>query len=350
MKSLLPILILFLLFSSCNKESSPPPSTAWSNSVFIVNEGPYPTGSGTISAFNRETKEVTNDLFEAANGRPLGNVVQSIAVYGDKAFIVVNNANTVEVVNLDDFTSVATIENIPMPRYFVAFINNKGYVSCWDGTVKVINLVDYTISKSIPVGSGPEDMIITGNILWVINGGGYGIDSTVTAINALTDTIYKNILVGYRPVGIQQDNNGNMWVLCAGKGYNGWPAAGDTPGKLVCIYPSTLAVEKEFIFPDSENHPDNLIINKEANTLFYNYPRSIFAFPVFTATALNEQPAITVNETIYGMGYDNDLSMIYVTYPLDYVQNGWVYRFREQDGAEVDSFQVGIIPNGFWFN
>ena len=161
--------------------------------------------------------------------------------------------------------------------------------------------------------------------------------------------VLETIHVGHKPVGIQQDDNGNVWVLCGGKGYNGWPAPGDTPGRLLCIQPSTLSIEKEFIFPDTENHPENLIINKEKNTLFYNFPTKIFAFPI-NGTALNEHAAITVEENIYGMGYNEEISMIYVTYPLDFIQIGWIARFREQDGAEVDSYLVGVAPNGFWFN
>jgi hypothetical protein len=349
MKSFLSLLSVILLFTSCEKDSNDHPAGAWSNSVFIINEGPYPTGSGTISAFNRETLEVTDDLFGTANGRPLGNVVQSLTVHGDKAYIVVNNANKIEVVNLEDFKSVASIENLVLPRYFVAPDDLKGYVSCWDSTVKVVNLADYSIINSIKVGTGPDELITVGNYLFVINTGGFGTDSTLSVINMNSGNLLESLVVGHRPVGMQVDENGNVWVLCAGKGWNGFPALGDTPGRLVCISPSNLSILKEFTFPDSENHPDNLIINKEGNTLFYNYPRGIHAFSI-SATALNEHPAILVNETIYGMGFDKDVSMIYVTYPLDYLQNGWIYRFREQDGAEVDSFPVGIIPNGFCFN
>ncbi len=120
MKRVLFFLSFFMIIlAGCNKSNNDNPSGNWSNSVFIVNEGPFQTGSGSISAFNRESLEVTNNLFETANGRPLGNIVQSMSVYKDRGFIVVNNANKIEVVNLKDFKSDTTIENLALPRYFI---------------------------------------------------------------------------------------------------------------------------------------------------------------------------------------------------------------------------------------
>jgi len=342
------LISIFCLIISCSKNTDDKPAGAWSNSVFIINEGPFPTGTGTISAFDRDSHVVTPDLFETANGRPLGNIVQSMTVHGDKAYIVVNNANKIEVVNLDDFTSVATIENLTLPRYFIGFNENKGYVSCWDSTVKVINLADYSIESSIKTGTGPDEMILVNDYLFVINSGGFGVDSTVSVISTDNDTPLVLLEVGHRPSGIQEDMNGNLWVLCSGRGWNFFPAPGDTPAELVCIDPDSQEILKTIIFPDTENHPDNLTINKNGMTLYYNHPNGIFDFPV-TGFTLNSQPFITGNAMFYALGYDDEVNMIYASDPLDYAQNGWIYRYNAGDGTPVDSFLAGIIPNGFWF-
>jgi len=348
MKSFLPFLLFILLFISCDKNNNDSPSGAWANSVIIINEGPYQNGTGSVMAYNRSTGEVSEDLFEAANGRPLGNVVQSLTVHGEKAFIVVNNANKIEVVNLEDFKSVATIENLTLPRYFIGLDENTGYVSCWDSTVKIINLADYSVFYSIEVGNGPDEMVLAGNELFVINSGGYGTDSTVSVIITDMNKPGGKIVVGHRPAGICKDINGKIWVLCSGKGWNGFPDPGDTPAKLVCFDPASHELLKEIVFPDSENHPDNLIIDENGTTLYYSHPDGIFAFPV-SANSLNTQPLITGSNMFYGLGYDDVKNVIYASDPLDYSQNGWVYRFNAADGAPVDSFMAGIIPNGFWF-
>jgi hypothetical protein len=138
-------------------------------------------------------------------------------------------------------------------------------------------------------------------------------------------------------------------VLCSGKGYNGFPAQGDTPAKLVCLDPASLDILEEFTFPETGNHPDNLVIDEDGNTLYYNHPAGIFAFTV-GAAALNTQPFIASGTMYYGLGFDESLGMIYATDPLDYAQDGLVYRFNASDGSAVDSFVAGMIPNGFWFN
>ena len=343
------LLSILLLFISCNKNNNDNPAGAWSESVFIINEGTYPTGTGTISAFNRETLEMTDYLFVTVNGRPLGNIAQSLTVHGDKAYIVVNNANKIEVVNLEDFVSVATVENLPLPRYFVVKDDQKGYVSCWDSTVKVISLADYSIIKSIKVGTGPDEMILSGDYLFVINSGGYGLDSTVSVINTVTDTPYESIYAGHRPAAIQEGADGKLWILCAGKGWNGFPDPGDTPARIIGLDASSLTIANEIVFPATDQHPDNLVINKDGDVLYYHLGKNIYAFPV-TASEVSSQPFITGVESFYGLGFDKVTNMIYATAPLDYSQNGWIYRFRSQDGAEIDSYMAGIIPNGFWFN
>jgi hypothetical protein len=348
-KSLLSLIAAVAILTACSKNSDIKPSGTWSNSVFIVNEGPFQSGSGSVSAFNRETLEVTADLFESANGRPLGNIVQSMTVYGNRAFIVVNNSNKIEVVNLDDFKSVATIENITLPRYFIDLDDNRGIVSCWDSTVKVISLADYSIISSVKTGTGPDEMAIAGDYLFVINSGGFDTDSTVSVISISDIEPAGIITVGHRPSGITKDINGKIWILCSGKGWNGFPDPGDTPARLVCLDPATSGIIKVIIFPDTENHPDNLIINGTKDTLYYNHPQGIFAFPV-AADNLNTQPLITGNKMFYGIGYDDVNKIIYASDPLDYAQNGWVYRYNAKDGTPVDSFMAGIVPNGFWFN
>jgi hypothetical protein len=338
-----------LIISSCKKTDDNDPSGNWSNSVFIVNEGPFKNGTGTIMAYNRDTREISGELFEAANGRPLGNIVQSASVHEGKVYIVVNNANKVEVVDLKDFKSVATIEGLTLPRYFLGIDENIGLVSCWDSTVKVINLVDYTVSSSIQVGTGPDEMVEDNGLIFVINSGGFGNDSTISVFHYLGAPMETKITVGHHPSGIKKDKNGKIWVLCSGKGWNGFPAADDTPAKLVCIDPEDLEIIKEFTFPDNENHPDNLVIDQSGATLYYNHPQGIFAFPV-SSVSLNVQPFIASEKMYYSLGFDYKESMIYATDPLDNVQRGYVFRFKATDGSPVDSFMAGIVPSGFWFN
>jgi hypothetical protein len=54
-----------------------------------------------------------------------------------------------------------------------------------------------------------------------------------------------------------------------------------------------------------------------------------------------------INRSFYSIGFNNN--HIYGTDAVDYVQQGWSYRYAV-DGSVVDSVRTGIIPGGYCFN
>ena len=94
--------------------------------VYIVNEGGFGIGNGSVSYYDVMADTVYNNIYQTANGVPLGDVVQSVFVHGDTTYICVNNSNKVEVVKTSTFESIAQIE-VANPRYAVA-INDYCYV------------------------------------------------------------------------------------------------------------------------------------------------------------------------------------------------------------------------------
>lgn len=335
-----------MLVTSCQEEEEIYNGQGWSDKLLVINEGPYQSGTGTITAYDRTTGLVTQDIYQLVNGKPLGNVVTSFTVQGDYAYIVVNNSNKIEVVNISSFVSAGTIEGLSFPAYMQGFDNSKGYVSCMDGTVKVVDLTTHTVTASIAAGAGPDKMLLAGD-LWVLNGGGFASDSTVSIIDTSADTVKKTLIPGHVPSGIVKDVNGKVWILCSGNGWNGWPAATDSYGRLVCIDPADFSVIKSFDFPSKDIHPDNLVTNALGDILYYNHPAGIFEFTIHDA-ALPEEPLVKRNTMLYGMGYDPASNRLLGTDAMDYVQNGWVYFYDPSEGTPLDSFQTGVIPNGFW--
>ena len=338
-----------LLTFSCDKNPDEPPAVLSDNRVFVTNEGPYQVGTGTLSIIYRDSLTVENNVFEKVNDRPIGNIVQSMEVFEEKAYIVVNNANKVEIADAENLLSLGVIEDLDMPRYFLGVTSEKAYVSCMDNTVAVVDLNSNTVTKNIQTGTGPERMLKLDNKVFVLNLGGYSVDSTISVINTEVDTVSATILLAAKPSGICEDKNGNLWIICSGNGWNGWPQAGDTEGHLFCLDPDDHSILKDISFPSVTEHPEKLIINKSKDKLYYAMPNGIYEFEI-TATDLNLNPIIAVNTMFYGLGFDNKTELIYASDAKDFVQNGWVYRFNSVNGAVVDSFNVGIGPNGFWFN
>jgi hypothetical protein len=339
-----------LLLNACDPKEDATPAGKYENGVLIVHEGPFNDGTGTVSYFNRTTQSVENDIFQAVNGRPLGNIVQSVSVHNGKAYVVVNNANKIEIADAKDFRSLGVISGLAFPRYFLGISEGKAYVSQWGtdgltGSVLVVDLNTNAVTKTIPTGSGAEQMIKVNNNVYVTCVGGYGNDERVTVLDANTDEVVTDILVGDNPNSIQLDANNKIWVSCRGLRNYANPAL-NTAGSLVRINPASNTVELTLPFASTNASPEEVTINRARNTLFYAYGGEVYRHDI-GSTALNPTPFIY--RLVYGLGIDPTDDVLYAADPGDYRSNGKVLRYNATTGVALDSVQVGIIPSEFTF-
>ena len=339
-------LSVVLIISSCNKDDENAKNGAFSNGIFIVNEGVFQTGAGTITYFDPDSNLVKQDIFEAVNGRPLGNIAQSMTIYNGKGYIVMNNSGKVEVVDVATFKSEATIADLKNPSQFLVVDAGKAYVSDWIGNIAVVDLATNKISKTIPAGTGPDAMLKSGNYVYVANQGGFGVDSTVSVIDFTTDKVIKTIYVGDAPTGMVADANGRIWVLCKGKGFAGWSQLSDTPGRIVSIDPVKLTIDFKYDFATADDHPEKLVINKQKSMIYFLYNYGVYRFNI---TVANASPEKINARSFYSIGYENKTGYLYVSDPKNYSSNGFVIRLRADNGSVVDSIQAGIIPRAFVF-
>lgn len=349
------VALALLVSTGCENDSDDPQQqvpVGYSQGVFIVNEGPFQTGTGTITFMNRDASQLSEKIFQNANnGLPLGNITQSMnleSTYKTDAYIAVNNANKIEVVDISTFDSIQSIENIPSPRYIEFGGNDKVYITSWDNTVKVLSTVGYEFFGQINVGVGPEKLMRVAQTIWVLNQGGFDVDSTVSIINTQTDQVIETIQVYPKPTGIQVDQNGLVWILCSGKGWNGFPGADDSEAHLLCIDPDSYTVIKDIAFPTSSEHPEKLVINREGDQLFYNFTDGIYRFDIHS-NELETSPFIARVGMFYGLGLDRKDNIIYGSDPGDFIQKGWVFRYSATSGNVVDSVATGIVPGEFFF-
>ena len=214
------------------------------------------------------------------------------------------------------------------------------------GFVAVVDLASNTIAKKIINGRSPDNMVIADNKLFVLNFGGWGTDSTITVINTNADSIEETIFVDYKPNSIKSDGNGKIWVVCGGKGFTGYPQSDDTEGHLLCINASTYAVEKDFAFPSTNDHPERMVFNNDKTKAFYLNNNGIYKFDL-SSTSLNA--SLIDSKSFYSLGLDPVSGILYAADPVDYSQAGWVFRYNVDNGNKIDSIKVGIIPGNFDF-
>jgi DNA-binding beta-propeller fold protein YncE len=350
-------LAVALAIFSCNKEpirerpvdppDPPPDSITFKSGCFVVNEGNYLSGNASVTFIDNATGTVVTDAFGSANQRSLGDVAQSMKVFNGRGYIVVNNSNKVEVVSLDDFTSLKTIEGFHSPRNLEIVDSTKAYVTNLHGDISVVDLNSLEITGSIPTQDWTESMVKYQQYVFITSIGKFSATTAdrkakVFIINIKEDKIVDSILTGKEPMNIVVDKKDKLWVLCTG----GWDGA--EPPALLRINPDLLEVEKVFVFSGTEGVPSRLCINSGRDTLYF-LNAGIFRMPVASSTLPEQAFILNESKLFYGLDVDPFTGTLWASDAIDYVQNGKVYQYNASTGALLKSFKAGRIPGSFAF-
>lgn len=347
--------LLLVQLTSCSEDDSIPVPQVGSEGFYIVNEGGFGNGNTSISFFDRSEKTMTNDVYFSANGIPLGDQAQSMTIYNGRGYIVVQNSSKIEVVAIDDFSSIATIDQgITSPRYFLGISATKAYVSDWgdgfSGAIKVVDLANNAVTSTINTGrSGPNKMVLKGDEVFVTNNGGFGRDSVITVINTSTDQVSRSIEVADNPNSIVEDIGGNLWVACSG--YTAYDFETfeiieelSTPGSLIQMN-SSGNIQQELKYGSIASSFSNITTNTARDQIYFLFGGQIYQMSS-TSSALPSQPFA---ETIYyGLAVDPVDGTIIGCKAPDFTNSGNI-DFYNNAGTISNTFSVGIAPNGCTF-
>ncbi len=345
---------LTLTFTACT-DNSEPPRGRYERGVFILNEGAFGNGNGEVSFFDSDSNKVTNGIFGRENsGRPPGDVLQSMTIHDNAAYIVANNSNKLLVVDAQTFRQTAEIA-LRQPRYMVVQ-GTTGYVTEWvsnnfanppKGRVAIINLqVNTTAAQDTITTNGlfPDQLVLSGSRLYVLN----SLENTVSILNTQTKAFEKKVVVGSGPSGMVLDRNNDLWIMASGKAdYSKFPLVSTLePGKLMRfrISGADLLLQDTFTFPAFGG--GSLIANPAKDRLYYSFNGKVFDLAV-SATGLNTQPLI--DRQFYGIGIDPAGTTFYGAVAPDFRSNGKMVRYSLATKTALDSATVGIAPNGFVF-
>ena len=318
----------------------------YQNGYFVTNEGQFNSDTGTIT-FIANNGEVSQNIYQTVNNEVLGNIVQSMTIYNDKAYIVANNSHKITVANRYTMEKIAIIEgdDINNPRNFVA-VGNNGYISNWgssgiatDDFIAVINLETNEVTSIISVGEGPEDMLVVGNKIYVNLQGGGSQNNKVEVIDTTSNTVISTITVGDIPNSLLMDD-GAIWVLCQGN--PNYADAGETSGKLIKIENDEVTTEFDF---EGLLHPEHLTLNN--NKLIYTFGGEIYTTST-TATELNTTVALeNLDGFYYAMKAHN--GKLYTTVNGSGASEGILTVFDLETNTELDSYTTGIFPSSIVF-
>lgn len=227
--------------------------------------------------------------------------MQSIGFFEDKAYLVVNNSNKIEVVDRRSFQRLATItEGINQPRY-IAFSNDKFFVS--NAASKAITVYSVQTNEylcSISSGNLPvEQIVAVGDKVFVMLAS-WGSGNSVMVIDALHNTVRNIINLADNLQCISAYNN-KIYALCSQDNHSEIQEIDVDIEAVTNIWHTDIyrVGTKLAVYED--------VIYCVANT------NQIFAMPI-SALTMPENPIFTVEEngfsTCYGFNIIDGVMLI----------------------------------------
>lgn len=342
-----------LLFNvSCSTDSSYEETidgtVRFDSGVLITNEGGFTTTTSEVSYVSNNLATVFNKIYGASNNNePLGKVLQSMGFNGDRAYLVSNLPNKIEIVNRFTFKKQTTVTaNLDGARY-IAFSGNQYYVTNSNFTtlkrkLNVYNISDNSFVKSIDLTNAAEKVVeASGSI--VVQSDGVGYDAswnpiptgyTVTVVNPTTNTISKT--VNLPTEGIIKDlisYKGNAYVL----------VSGDTNSFIYKINTTNGTYETTTLtaMPKVQKlRADN------DRFYFITNTNKIYAMTIGSSTVPTKIIATAVGD-VYG--FDVIDGKIFAA-DASYTTDGKVNVYDAVNGTLLRNFTAGIGTNGFYKN
>ncbi|MFA8434815.1 MAG: YncE family protein [Marinifilaceae bacterium] len=359
--------VLFLI--SCRKDEeiiSPtetditaPESAGPIKGFFLLNEGNMGSNKATLDYFDYESGVYTKNIYADRNPgvvKELGDVGNDIQIYGNKLYAIINCSHFVEVMDVRTVKHIKAV-SIPNCRYLV-FNDKYAYISSYAGPVKIdpnarlgyvakMDTTSLEVLDTCVVGYQPEEMVISGNKLYVANSGGYRVpnyDNTVSVIDLNSFKEIKKIEVGINLHRMELDKYGNIWVSSRGDYYN-------VPSKTFVIDSKTDQVTDEFKLLPNSNMTlcgDSLYIYStewsyltNSNTITYAI-MNVKTKRVVTRSFIKDGTDRKI-KIPYGLGVNPENGEFFVTDAKDYVTPGTLHCFN-RDGTRKWSVITGDIP------
>jgi YVTN family beta-propeller protein len=267
----------------------------------------------------------------------------------------------VEVMDVETAKHITQI-SIPNCRY-LAFYKGYAYVSSYAGPVQIdpnarlgyvakVDTASLAVIDTCIVGFQPEEMVISGNKLYVANSGGYRVpnyDNTVSVIDLETFTEIKKIEVAINLHRMEIDKNGYIYVSSRGDYY-------DIPSKTLMIDSRTDKVVREIEnLPNSEMALCGDSLYVYSTEWSYHTNRNTITYAIYDT---QKEDIVTRNfikdgtekdiVIPYGVAINPETREFFVTDAKNYVTPGKLHCYSKE-GVRKWSVTTGDIPAHFAF-
>ncbi len=205
MKNLKLFILLSLLILSCSNDVNNEILNQPKSFTFIACEGNFGASNGSVF--------MINEIGDVSSVNEIGDVVQSLEVYNNKLFVIVNNSSKIIAYDItEDGLSLPGIEVSTEgsgPREMV-IVNDNLYFTNWNtNDVKVLDLFNYTISDLVNFEGKPESIVYENEKLFVgiqLNND-YSDSNKMFRINLSNNEVEEEYEIGYGPTSIVKSSD-----------------------------------------------------------------------------------------------------------------------------------------------
>ena len=326
MKKIILIVSLFIISCSIDDDII---NSEW---VIVACEGNFGASNGSVYMINQfgEMDSIPN----------LGDVVQSVEVYNNKLFVLINNSHKLHVFDINsDGVSLPGIEidldNSSPREMFVD--NDRLYFTNWNTKdVKYLDLFNYKIEKLVDLNGLPEGITKKGNDLFIaINmNEDYSSSNKIVRYDINQNSLVEEIEVGYGPQDLEFKNN-DLFISRTYYDENFSAFHGTSKFSL--------------------NNSDVMIKNYGENTpcggSVHNFDNVMYRSALGGIVELDELLELNTSNKIGNFNqsevYSIEVIGNKVYFGLTDYGNLNKVKVISKDNAEIASYDVGIIPGDF---
>ena len=302
------------------------------------------TTGESLSKINLETHIIENDILIL--GTDVWCYPNQIIIWDTLAYVINSGTNEIQIIDLN---AEQTIDFINLPAgsnpFWMEFLDSQYvYISLLiNNSLAKVDLVNKTVVSEVPVGNGPEGVVISQGKVFVANSaynfssGGYD-PGTVSVYDPNTESVVNSISVDLNPQMMAVDDSGYVHVVCTGD-YS------SITGRINIIDPEAETVVADFAIG---GYPGQISIGPDQIAYIaapdWSYDSHIFTYHSITHEVFHDaSDPITIgwnvnmvtayqDSTCYAGCYDDTVHVI------------------DSSGAVIHKYPAGDNPYGIDFN
>ena len=326
---------------------------------FLLNEGNMGSNKASIDFFSYDYGVYYKNIYPERNPgvvKELGDVGNDIQIYGDKLYAVINCSHFVEVMDVNTAKHIDQV-SIPNCRY-ITFKDAYAYVSSYAGPVQIdpnarlgyvakLDTASLEVIDTCVVGYQPEEMVISGNKLYVANSGGYrapNYDNTVSVVDLNTFKEIKKIEVAVNLHRLELDAYGKLYVSSRGD-YKDIPSktfiidtkTDELLGEIPSLPNGEMAISGDSLFVYSAEW-SKITSSNTISYALYDVRKKEIVTRNFITDGTEKNIKVP-----YGIAVNREQNEFYITDATDYVTPGKLHCYT-LDGKLKWSVITGDIP------